>query len=490
MVESVSTTTAILMTAVMEGLSALAELHKLKGNAESQRELAELSHERQKEVKVLEAGLSSAAREGNFEREKELQLKLKALESKLMWKTRAGKRENSLRIIEKRKRSDGSPIWMVPDQIFSANPTEGLIPLRVFLSLGQAPDSEDSFPKNYLADQLLRLFKKYSDAGRPVIFFDSAWEAKAHYGRNPISALFDVLKDVPTLILESSVEDGCFHLHFAYWGLNQTAPLYESFISKLSWPDASDSEETRRFVSLCHCLLGGMLADRYFLTDFPPSTRSHPLLPMFLPELLKGLPLENIRKLTSLIISCYRHLYESLSRNNESCWIPELHLALGRSFMTLDGPWAEEQFLSSVKEWLRLHGLPQARGLDTLLDRMASSMNPADATYVDQLNQCLADACHIRGIRHCQNRNYELAIPEFDHALQLNAEWAVACCSRGNAHYELGMYEEAVADYDRALEINPIFAEPIKKRQTALDEINRRKEEERRRYRGNLGDSS
>ncbi|MDM8550268.1 SUMF1/EgtB/PvdO family nonheme iron enzyme, partial [Desulfobacterales bacterium HSG2] len=282
------------------------------------------------------------------------------------------------------------------------------------------------------------------------------------------SVLFENLKTVPVLILESSVEENYFYLNFGYWGLNWPKSLYESFVSEFSWPEVSKNsgdEYLKRFVLIYHYLVGGMLADLHFLTDFPPETSSRPLLPELLSEMLKDIPSEDVRELLDFVVPYYRNLYEELGQNDESCWIPELSLELAQSLMKLDGPRAKDQVAFSVQQWLKLHELPQPEGLKALLDTMKSALTPADEAYVKELNQCLADAGESR----------QLSIAD-------------ACYKRGNAYYELGwrkegipdydraleMYEKAIVNYNWALEISPNFAGAEKNRgtiQDALDEI-------------------
>jgi formylglycine-generating enzyme required for sulfatase activity len=222
---------------------------------EFQAATAELSHERQKELSEFRAKVDFALQEKNLdfqrwslEQQRELQLQLKSLDAELSRELRAYDRETSLKLIEEKKKSDNSPIWLVASQFVGAAPMQDPVPLRIFFSppvlpydrMGKAPDSARGFPEmaDFLAEELRQLFRKYSAEARPAEFIYGAWTSNFFHGEAAALSLFDALKTEPTLILEASLEAYAFNLRLGYWGLNCAKHRYQSFLSGLSWEEA------------------------------------------------------------------------------------------------------------------------------------------------------------------------------------------------------------------------------------------------------------
>ncbi|MDJ0672705.1 MAG: tetratricopeptide repeat-containing serine protease family protein, partial [Microcystis sp. M53598_WE2] len=63
-----------------------------------------------------------------------------------------------------------------------------------------------------------------------------------------------------------------------------------------------------------------------------------------------------------------------------------------------------------------------------------------------------------RGILYRRQQKYELALDDYNKAIELNPNHANAYNNRGNLYYDLQKYDLALADYDKAIEINPNFA--------------------------------
>ena len=225
--------------------------------------MAELSHERQKELTEFRSKVDFALQEKNLDfqrwslqQQRELQFELKTLDAELARELRAYDRETSMKLIEEKKKSDNSPIWLVASQIIGSNPIQEPIPLRVFFSppvlpydrMGKTPDSTRGFPEmaDFLAEELRQFFGKYAAQSRPAEFIYGAWVSNFFHGEAASLSLFDALKTEPTLILESSAEGDVFNLRLGYWGLNCAKYRYQSFISGLSWREAlNDFAKTR-----------------------------------------------------------------------------------------------------------------------------------------------------------------------------------------------------------------------------------------------------
>ena len=76
-----------------------------------------------------------------------------------------------------------------------------------------------------------------------------------------------------------------------------------------------------------------------------------------------------------------------------------------------------------------------------------------------ELNQKCAETYYNRGLAHSKKGAFELAIEDFDKAIELNPNFAEAHYQRGIAYRIKGDYKLAIADYTKAIELNPGYAE-------------------------------
>ncbi|MCP2727674.1 tetratricopeptide repeat protein, partial [Symplocastrum sp. BBK-W-15] len=72
-----------------------------------------------------------------------------------------------------------------------------------------------------------------------------------------------------------------------------------------------------------------------------------------------------------------------------------------------------------------------------------------------QLNPKLAEAFYNRGVAYGSLMKYNSAIADYNKALKLNPKFADAFINRGFAYSEKGEYDRAIADYNEALKLNP-----------------------------------
>ncbi len=248
MIETLAIGASSALPQVLSSLSYLVGAYVNSKNGERQIDLTRLSHEYQKKLTEFKSEIDLAIQEKNFERQKALQLELKALDVELARELGAYNRETSLKMIEEKKKSDTSPIWVTASQVIGSNPIQEPISLLVLFSppvlpydrMGKAPDGSQEFPKmaDFLAQELRHFFEIYKAHGRPADFIYGAWTSKSLHGEAAVFSLFDTLKAQPTLILESSLEEDAFNLRMGYWGLNFAKCRYQSFISGLSWREA------------------------------------------------------------------------------------------------------------------------------------------------------------------------------------------------------------------------------------------------------------
>ncbi|GCA95367.1 tetratricopeptide repeat protein, partial [Microcystis aeruginosa] len=98
-----------------------------------------------------------------------------------------------------------------------------------------------------------------------------------------------------------------------------------------------------------------------------------------------------------------------------------------------------------IEKWLVLYELKRYdEGLDTITQ--AINRAPRAFWYV------------IRGGSYSLQKKYELALADFNKAIEINRNDAVAYSGRGELYYYQKKYELALADWNKAIKINPNFA--------------------------------
>ena len=151
-------------------------------------------------------------------------------------------------------------------------------------------------------------------------------------------------------------------------------------------------QELAQFLGICHCILVGLMADRYHF--YHGDVR--PKLPELLPGLLEKMPSDSLNEiLVGEIVSSYQSLYQSMSGKRPNA-IPFLFLDLALSLSVLsDKSWAKKQVEFSIKAWLKLrNGVSEEKlgllNLENLLEVFKSTLTVADSEYVEKLTGCLA----------------------------------------------------------------------------------------------------
>ena len=66
---------------------------------------------------------------------------------------------------------------------------------------------------------------------------------------------------------------------------------------------------------------------------------------------------------------------------------------------------------------------------------------------------------YARGMAHQELGNYDLAIADFDKALELDPRQSIVYVGRGNAYKQKKNYDRALADFDRAIQLEPDLSE-------------------------------
>ncbi|MEZ2246871.1 hypothetical protein [Microcoleus sp.] len=151
-------------------------------------------------------------------------------------------------------------------------------------------------------------------------------------------------------------------------------------------------QDLAQFLGICHCILVGLMADRYHF--YHGDVR--PKLPEILPGLLEKMPSNSLNEmLVGEVVSSYQSLYQSMSGKRPNA-IPFLFLDLALSLSGLsDKSWAKKQVEFSIKAWLKLrNGVSEEKlgllNLENLLDVFKSTLTVADIEYAEKLTGCLA----------------------------------------------------------------------------------------------------
>ena len=151
-------------------------------------------------------------------------------------------------------------------------------------------------------------------------------------------------------------------------------------------------QELSQFLGICHCILVGLMADRYHFThgDTPPK------LPELLPGLLEKVPSQSLKEmLVAEIVTSYQSLYQLTGVERPNA-IPYLFLDLALSLSGLpDKSWAKNQVEYSLLCWLSLRNrsngvVAEKSGLRELLTVFTSALMDADAEYLQKLIACLS----------------------------------------------------------------------------------------------------
>ncbi|MGA8893765.1 MAG: SMP-30/gluconolactonase/LRE family protein [Planktothrix agardhii] len=149
--------------------------------------------------------------------------------------------------------------------------------------------------------------------------------------------------------------------------------------------------ELAQFLGICHCILVGLMADRYHFSH----ADVRPKLPELLPGLLEKVPSESLNQmLVGEIVSSYQNLYQ-LAGCDRPHLIPDLYLDLALSLSHLpDQSWARKQIEYSIKVWLmlrnRVSSIEEKKpGLLELLEAVTSALTVGDKEYLEKLNGCL-----------------------------------------------------------------------------------------------------
>ncbi len=93
-----------------------------------------------------------------------------------------------------------------------------------------------------------------------------------------------------------------------------------------------------------------------------------------------------------------------------------------------------------------------------------------DYNQAIELNPNHANAYNNRGNLYQDLQKYELALDDFNKAIEINPNFAILYYNRGNLYINQQKYDLALSDYDKAIEINPNYAEAYVNRGVLYDD--------------------
>ncbi|MBR8827457.1 MAG: WD40 repeat domain-containing protein [Gomphosphaeria aponina SAG 52.96 = DSM 107014] len=182
-------------------------------------------------------------------------------------------------------------------------------------------------------------------------------------------------------------------------------------------------------ITVSHCLLTGLVADKYFLCE----NNITPLFPRLIPELLAKLPDKaGKNELLNLVGLYYHELEQSLAATRQYI-LPELNLELAAQLAHwYNKNWAKKQLIKAIKSWLQQRQLSPQNTWKALLDATEAALREEDGAYLEKLNHCLAAVGETRRLK-IQSRvkqelaetevNLEQEIAELEQSEQTELEW-------------------------------------------------------------------
>jgi hypothetical protein len=380
------------------------------------------------------------------------------------------KTRKSLARGESQKHPELWPLRLSAQQLLNNSGCTRSTPLRIFLAPPKKQLPEFSPLDLATADieqrvsQVLREFlqKNYSLHAplKATEFLGGLWNNNNFHEEASIKSLFEVLKSLPTIILQTEIEGNQIAFKLAYWGKHSRNYSYEtifkfnyqSFLEEsvkarvLKWKelrarlltlekstadiqrlggncelnlalieeletlqaagieteqlnfsyqfDSQDFEALCQFLSICHCLVAGWVADIHYLVndDIPPH------LPVWLPPLGEAMSQgyafqqadsQSQQAIFRATVSLYQDVLTVLG-NESSQNIPELALKLAESLIHLpDSACAIAQLEYSFECWCQQRQLPWPETAETL-ESIRPFLSQKDWAYLSQLKRCLS----------------------------------------------------------------------------------------------------
>jgi hypothetical protein len=193
-------------------------------NQEFQSQQGELSRAFTEKIEVFKADMQKYF----FEKQKELQIQLKAQDIDLARELRQFDRQTAIDVIHEQKRQTNAVIWIVAEDLLKKGMHGDILPLNVFVSPpvldydgSRKTTNPKGFPdmQQYLEQELRKFFQQYGTHNRHNEYWGGAWASKRFNSEAAAMQLFLGLRSEPTLILESTLDGENLSISYAYWGL-------------------------------------------------------------------------------------------------------------------------------------------------------------------------------------------------------------------------------------------------------------------------------
>ena len=208
-------------------------------NQEFQSQQGELSRAFTEKIEVFKADMQKYF----FEKQKELQIQLKAQDIDLARELRQFDRQTAMDVIQAQKRQTNAVIWLVAEDLLNKGMYGDILPLNVFVSPpvldydgSRKTTNPKGFPdmQQYLEQELRKFFQQYGTHNRHNEYWGGAWESKRFNSEAAAMQLFLGLRSEPTLILESTLDGENLSISYAYWGLGDIKLRYDTCM-RFSW---------------------------------------------------------------------------------------------------------------------------------------------------------------------------------------------------------------------------------------------------------------
>ena len=185
-------------------------------NQEFQRELAELSHQRLKEIEAFRAEVNFAINQKNldfqkwsFEQRKKIELEILQLQQDFQRDLARLQHQNAVELMRERLRSDKSPIHNQAFDLLENSFAHRVMPLQVLISPPQLNyDPKTGKPylsgfENTLAEEIHQFLRQGYAVNQewPVQFLDGNWISNSQGGNAALLSLHSQLKSIPVLII-------------------------------------------------------------------------------------------------------------------------------------------------------------------------------------------------------------------------------------------------------------------------------------------------
>ncbi|NCS26838.1 MAG: GUN4 domain-containing protein [Microcystis aeruginosa BS13-02] len=227
-------------------------------NQEFQRELAELNHERAKEIEAFRAQVNFAINQKNldfqkwrFEQEKKIQYDILQLQQNFQRDLTQIQHQNALIQMRERLREDKSPIANLASDLLENSFAHGIMPLKVLLappSLDYDPSSGKPYQASYekfLYEGIEQfLHQGYLDSKRVQLI--NGWVSKKYGGGSALQALHAQLKSIPILVLESEIPLGELNFRAGYWSGGDVSYTQATILSGQSVADLLNNSAKKR----------------------------------------------------------------------------------------------------------------------------------------------------------------------------------------------------------------------------------------------------